>query len=1547
MLTTSLAVDFNSDPIEYEFFDTLDFQGKLFFLGWDRNGTIHNTHLRVHDPATGEITSVAQVSDHVWFTTFPVPGEMTALGDQFFFRGHAEGGSQLWRYDPAANDGAGGAEIIEDFDGPFYDSFPTFLTVMDGKLYFQATSILRGTELWVLDPEAIGTPDQTKLVADLVPWTGSSSPSHLTVLDGKLYFQANDGQSGVELWVYDPQANDGEGSVTLVTDIVSGSGSSAPQEMVAYNDMLYFQATVPGQGAELWRYDPAANGGAGETTLVADIYDGSESSSPSELTVVGDQLYFRATDQDHGTEVFVYNPLDGVSVAADIGSGSSNSDPEFLTELDGLLYFQIRRATSGTEFRTIDPSTGQMDRIYVPRSTGGEESNLGIFDGKLVFRAHDAPAYRSEIFFYNPQDESFSKLYDPVRTDESSIRDLVEIDGILYVSATTDAEGKELWQYDPQANNGQGAASIAAHIPGRPGGYWPFELTVFDDAVYFRGSTSGVSEMWLFRYDPEINGPTSDAELVFQMPVKISSPYQFTPGDDRLYFVIDDRTHGKEIWELVPQANGEPPQSRMVADLAEGLDSLNPELLFVDAGKLYFWAGIYGRQLWQYDPAANDGQGEAAIVEALSEYNTQGLTVLNDRFYFQHDSQLWQYDPTSPSESNAPRSLGVLNDGIYSEQFVVLGEKAYFVSTMGNLWEFNPDAADGEAELTMSVGGAAIDSEGFTGSNLAASYGRLFFPYSPGAGIGSELWEFYPEHTGGDGTLRQVSDIGTEFDAMPTELITVDNDVYFIAFHQDIGRELFVHSFNPEPVANDDSYHVAEDTELIVAETSLLDNDFDYNSEDFWASVDVGPAHGQLTIHPDGTFHYAPAPDFSGTDQFTYLLTDGEGATSTGQVTITVESRPDPATISGDLTYTTHEDESLPLMANLVVNDVDPGEDIFQPITNQQGTYGIFSIAPDGQWTYRFHSDPQHTIPAGSTVTDSFQVTSHDATATETVTIFIDGLNDIPFLGGTTTGVTSEESTDDVSGTLTINDVDQGQSFFIPRTGVQGTYGTFSVTALGNWTFQLDNAAVQHVGQGESVHDVFTVTSLDETKTIDVQVTINGENDAPVNEILPITSFRVEEQLIWVESIPSDIDQNNTHFTHEYRIIRLSDEQVVDSRSLGNLTGFPFIAPAAGNYRIEITTADMRGEETTTQREFTVGTQSTVELSFSRDALAIPGSTSVAPESDVRFHEWEDVVGHLWFTLEEGLPTHAFDVQFEITSNNAWLGMPELIDHLGAEIQWTTFGNAVTGTLADVDLTGYQIGDRVLLATLRLPQELENEAGLSMAGQGQYPQAELQSEISLFDARADGRHPFALHTENNAEFVPVIYDANDDGRIGIADFAQFISTYGQTPDQDSPDAYRFDYNGDGRVGVSDFALFIRHYGARKSDDRPIEMPLFENETPEPPAVAPLVLETEPPMPILDRPTESEQRLVLPYPQFLEFGGSVLPLSQERASETELPDLEFIGFCGTPNVERGDFDARLIDAIFNSDENDPSHESSQWDDEHLELLTPEELEDLVR
>ena len=82
------------------------------------------------------------------------------------------------------------------------------------------------------------------------------------------------------------------------------------------------------------------------------------------------------------------------------------------------------------------------------------------------------------------------------------------------------------------------------------------------------------------------------------------------------------------------------------------------------------------------------------------------------------------------------------------------------------------------------------------------------------------------------------------------------------------------------------------------------------------------------------------------------------------------------------------------------------------------------------------------------------------------------------------------------SGTLSISDLDPGQSTFVAQTATAGNhgYGNFSINAAGAWSYAATNnqTAIQSLTAGHTLTDSFTVTSFDGTATQDVTVTLVG-----------------------------------------------------------------------------------------------------------------------------------------------------------------------------------------------------------------------------------------------------------------------------------------------------------------------------------------------------------------------------------------------------------------------------------------------------------------------
>ena len=140
------------------------------------------------------------------------------------------------------------------------------------------------------------------------------------------------------------------------------------------------------------------------------------------------------------------------------------------------------------------------------------------------------------------------------------------------------------------------------------------------------------------------------------------------------------------------------------------------------------------------------------------------------------------------------------------------------------------------------------------------------------------------------------------------------------------------------------------------------------------------------------------------TTHFTYDVVDEHGAHVTQHATITITGTNDGATIAGTATGTVQEDVAvvsgnLSTSGDLAVADVDSGEAVFQAQAGTAGSngYGTFTLEANGHWTYTVDNGQAAVqgLAIDEFLTDSFTAVSADGTASETVTVTINGSNDV------------------------------------------------------------------------------------------------------------------------------------------------------------------------------------------------------------------------------------------------------------------------------------------------------------------------------------------------------------------------------------------------------------------------------------------------------------------------------------------------------------------------------------------------------------------------
>ncbi|QQZ29830.1 tandem-95 repeat protein [Thiothrix subterranea] len=198
--------------------------------------------------------------------------------------------------------------------------------------------------------------------------------------------------------------------------------------------------------------------------------------------------------------------------------------------------------------------------------------------------------------------------------------------------------------------------------------------------------------------------------------------------------------------------------------------------------------------------------------------------------------------------------------------------------------------------------------------------------------------------------------------------------------YKTVGGEGDKEGNNPTvPVAANDSATTASGTPVTIA---VLANDTDPNGDPL-NIVSFNQGTNGSVAQDGNKLVYTPIAGFTGTDTFTYIITDPAGNQSTATVTVTVGATvpSSVAPVAGNDTGITNRD--TPVTLDVLANDKDPNGDPLSIVSFNQGTNG--SVTQDGNKLV-------YTPASGFTGTDSFTYIIADpagnqSTATVTVTV--------------------------------------------------------------------------------------------------------------------------------------------------------------------------------------------------------------------------------------------------------------------------------------------------------------------------------------------------------------------------------------------------------------------------------------------------------------------------------------------------------------------------------------------------------------------------------
>ena len=327
-----------------------------------------------------------------------------------------------------------------------------------------------------------------------------------------------------------------------------------------------------------------------------------------------------------------------------------------------------------------------------------------------------------------------------------------------------------------------------------------------------------------------------------------------------------------------------------------------------------------------------------------------------------------------------------------------------------------------------------------------------------------------------------------------------------------------VNPINDRPTVSDSKHEIDEDTSFVFrGSTDLLDSAFDVDGDILKPTIKTGPEYGTLTAHEHGTFTYTPEKDFHGTDQFSYIVTDGELSSALATVSINVYPTNDAPLVEDDTVTIPEDVEAWKISA--LANDHDPDGDMLS-IVSASTTNGKVTISEDGQ---SIEHTPSPDFNGSVTITYVAD-DGNGETALGRVTVTVKPVNDAPIANESTTIVQEDSGATPIDVLANDTDIDGDRLTVQKARALHGTVQIVDGGAGITYTPDANFNGKDHISY--TIDDGNGGLAVSEVSLI-----VQPKNDAPFVNDEAITIREGDQGVIPVLSNDTDVDGDTLTFT--------------------------------------------------------------------------------------------------------------------------------------------------------------------------------------------------------------------------------------------------------------------------------------------------------------------------------------------------------------------------------------------------------------------------------